>query len=131
MEEVKKQIGYFPNCMIKTIVFHNKKANEYIVLLIQSEKRLNKTKIANLLGVSPNQLKFATEKEVLGLGFPVGGIAPFGFDTSAPLRKIVDGAIDHQPCEWFYAGIGDNRKTLKIQKSDFLNIIADYDRAEL
>lgn len=131
MEEVKKQTGYFPNCMIKTIVFHNKKADEYIVLLIQSEKRLNKTKIASLLGVSPNQLKFATEKEVLGLGFPVGGIAPFGFDSSAPLRKFIDGAIDQHPCEWLYTGTGDNRKTLKIRKSDFLNIIADYERAEL
>lgn len=131
MEDVKKQIGYFANCMIKTVIFHNKKIDQYVVILIQSEKRFDKAKVAELFGVGAYQIKFATEKEVLKLGFPVGGIAPFGFEPEAPILKFVDSAIAHHACEWFYTGYGDNRKTLKIRREDFLNIIADYRSLDL
>ncbi|MEP0921269.1 YbaK/EbsC family protein [Leptolyngbya sp. ST-U4] len=131
MEEVKQQIGYFPNCMIKTIVFNNRKTGEFIVILLQSEKRINKSQVAAQLRVSPHHLKFATEKEVLELGFPIGGIAPFGFQATTPLLTFVDAAIVGHSCEWFYTGIGDNRKTLKIRKADFLRIIEQYRAIEL
>jgi ubiquinone/menaquinone biosynthesis C-methylase UbiE len=130
MEDVKKTIGYFPNCMIKTLIFNNKKTGEFIVLLLHSEKRVDKAKVAAMLGVSAYQLKFATEKEVLQLGFPVGGIAPFGFESEVPLLKFVDRAIVDQDCEWLYTGTGDNRKTLKIKPSDFFALIADYQQIE-
>jgi ubiquinone/menaquinone biosynthesis C-methylase UbiE len=124
MTEVQEAIGYFPNCMIKTVLFNNRKTKEYIAILVQSEKRVDKAQLAQRLGVSPYQIKFATEKEVLQLGFPIGGIAPFGFE--AEVVKWVDEAILQNPCPWFYTGIGDNRKTLKIRKDDFLAIIAGY-----
>jgi len=131
IDDVKKQIGYFQNCMIKTVIFHNKKTNQYAAILIQSEKRLDKVKVAEMFGVGAYQIKFATEKEVLKLGFPVGGIAPFGFEPEANILKFVDGAIAQQACEWFYTGYGDNRKTLKIKKEDFLRIIVDYQSIDL
>jgi ubiquinone/menaquinone biosynthesis C-methylase UbiE len=131
MEEVKKEIGYFPNCMIKTLILHNKKTAQFIVVLTLSEKRLDKAKVAEMFNVGAYQIRFATEKEVLKLGFPVGGLAPFGFNLETELLKFVDGTIASQACEWFYTGMGDNRKTLKIQKADFLRIVADYDRIDL
>ncbi|MBD3883512.1 methyltransferase domain-containing protein [Phormidium tenue FACHB-886] len=131
MEDVKKEIGYFPNCMIKTLILHNKKTAQFIVVLTQSEKRLDKAKVAEMFNVGAYQIRFATEKEVLKLGFPVGGIAPFGFIPDAELLKFIDEEIATQSCEWFYTGMGDNRKTLKIRKADFLRIVGDYDRIEL
>jgi ubiquinone/menaquinone biosynthesis C-methylase UbiE len=126
MPEVQEAIGYFPNCMIKTILLHNRKTKEYIAILLPAEKRVDKSQIARMLEVSSYQIKFATEKEVLRLGFPVGGIAPFGFEEEEPVVKWVDAAILDYDCPWFYTGIGDNRKTLKIARSDFLAMIADY-----
>lgn len=124
MEDVQDAIGYFPNCMIKTVLFQNRKTKEYIAILVQAEKRVDKPKLARMLGVSAYQIKFATEKEVLRLGFPVGGIAPFGFEGA--VTKFVDEAIAQHSCQWFYTGAGDNRKTLKIRRQDFLAMIADY-----
>lgn len=131
MEDVKKQIGYFPNCMIKTVIFHNKKTGQFIVILIQAEKRLDKSKVAKQFGVGAYQIRFATEKEVLKLGFPLGGIAPFGFESDTPMLKFVDQAIATHTCDSFYTGFGDNRKTLKVRKADFLKIIADYEPLDL
>jgi ubiquinone/menaquinone biosynthesis C-methylase UbiE len=131
MEDVKKEIGYMPGCMIKTVLVSNKKTEDFIAILIQAEKRVNMNRIADLLHVNRYQINMAREKEVLRIGFPLGGIAPFGFESSVTILKIVDAAIVRQSCEWFYTGMGDNRKTLKIKAQDFLRIIAEYQQVEL
>lgn len=130
-EDVKKEIGYFPRCMIKTILINARKIDRFIAVLIQAEKRLDMDKLAELLGVNRYHINFASEKEILKIGFPLGGIAPFGFEPSAKILKFIDTAITTQRCKSFYTGTGDNRKTLKIKRQDFLNIVADYRQVEL
>lgn len=130
-EDVKKEIGYFPKCMIKTILINARKIDRFIAVLIQAEKRLDMDKLAELLGVNRYHINFASEKEILKIGFPLGGIAPFGFEPSVNILKFVDTAIVTQRCKSFYTGTGDNRKTLKIKRQDFLKIIADYRQVEL
>lgn len=128
MEDVKKEIGYFPKSMIKTILINNRKTDEFIVILLQSEKRLNMDQLADLLQVNRYHISFAREKDILRMGFPLGGVAPFGFQNGLTIRKFVDEAIVSHRCKWFYTGTGDNRKTLKIKKQDFLRLIEDYER---
>ncbi|NJO42778.1 MAG: methyltransferase domain-containing protein, partial [Cyanobacteria bacterium RU_5_0] len=52
IEDVKKAIGYFPKCMIKTILINNRRTDEFMAILLQAEKRLDMDKIAELLGVN-------------------------------------------------------------------------------
>lgn len=134
IEDVKREIGYFPKCMIKTVLISKKDADEHVAILVQSEKRLNMNQVAELLGFKGTHYRyfihFAREKEILRMGFPLGGVAPFGFEPSMNIQKYVDSAIISHRCKWLYTGSGDNRKTLKIKKQDFLKIIADYQRVD-
>jgi SAM-dependent methyltransferase len=143
IEDVKREVGYFPRCMLKTILIGYRDRDELVAIVIQAEKRLDMTRIADLLQVNRYHIHFAREKEILQLGFPLGSVAPFGFETTVPIRKYIDSDIDQEPgseldseldsepCPWFYTGTGDNRKTLKIRCSDFLRLMADYERIEV
>lgn len=129
IEDVKREIGeqINPACMIKTIIFKVAKTNKYISVSIPSHKKVNKEKIARILNIPINQIKFAAEKEVLHIGFPLGGIAPFGFDEKYTVHKIIDAELKDLKDEWLYMGIGDNKKTLKIKREDFIGkIVRDY-----
>ncbi len=128
IEDVKREVGYFPKCMIKTILISYRDRDEYTAILLQAEKRLDVKQVAELLQVNRYHIHFAREKEILRLGFPLGGIAPFGFDPSMAIGKYIDSAIISHRCKWLYMGTGDNRKTLKIRKQDFLKITAEYQR---
>src|ERR1043166_5340897 len=118
--------------LLKTVIFSYKEesARKLVSVSIQSHKRVNKFKLAEVLGTTPNILKFAPEKQIIGLGFPVGGIAPFGFRADSQIRKFVDDDVFNVDAEWLYMGIGDNQKTLKIKKDCFLKTIEDYERID-
>ncbi|XQQ06993.1 MAG: YbaK/EbsC family protein [Leptolyngbya sp. IPPAS B-1204] len=130
MEDVKREVGPLTKCIIKTLLIRHKDTEEFVAVLLQSEKRLDINRVADLLDVNRYHIHFAREKEILQLGFPLGGIAPFGFEASNTVHKYVDSAIISHRCKWLYTGSGDNRKTLKIRKQDFLRIIADYQRVD-
>jgi SAM-dependent methyltransferase/prolyl-tRNA editing enzyme YbaK/EbsC (Cys-tRNA(Pro) deacylase) len=119
--------------LLKTVIFSYKEesARKLVSVSIQSHKRVNKFKLAEVLGTTPNILKFAAEKQIIGLGFPVGGIAPFGFRADSQIRKFVDDDVFNVDAEWLYMGIGDNQKTLKIKKDCFLKTIEDYERIDV
>ena len=132
IEDVKKEIGYFPGCMVKTIIFKIKKSNQFIAIALPAEKKVNKEVISQALNVSKGQIKFAPEKDVIKLGFPLGGIAPFGFNEERyNVEKFIDKKLINSKCLWFYMGIGDNRKTLKIHRDSFLKIVSSYRSIEL
>jgi 2-polyprenyl-3-methyl-5-hydroxy-6-metoxy-1,4-benzoquinol methylase len=132
VEDVRREIGNWPGCIIKTIIFKNVKTDQFIAVSVPAEKQVDKAKIAQEFGIGSNKIKFATEKEVLKLGFPVGGVAPFGFEQNDEVQIIsyLDAAIAQQSCDWFYTGAGDNRKTLKIRPRDFLAITTGYRRLQ-
>lgn len=137
MDDVKKVLGDFKGCMIKTIIFKERKNEKYIVVSLLSEKKVNKITLIDYLNehfldwkqkIVPRNLQFATEREVLDLGFPIGGISPLGLNSHSnyDVVKLIDEEIIKSQGEWLYMGIGDNKKTLKIVKDDFIRIIKDY-----
>ncbi|GAB4382359.1 MAG: hypothetical protein Kow00121_42470 [Elainellaceae cyanobacterium] len=130
-KQLEREIKSSPYCIIKTILINIRKTDEFIAILLQADKRLDTDKIAQLLGVNRYHINFAREKELLRIGFPLGGIAPFGFEPDLNIRKFADRTIAARRCKWFYTGIGDNRKTLKIKRQDFLKVIADYEQIDI
>lgn len=126
MEDVQKEVGYHPKAMIKTIVFQDRNTKQFITMSILSEKRVNKELIAKVLKIPTWRVRFAPEKELTKLGYPIGGIAPFGFDPDEQVINLIDSDILKIDHGWFYTGIGDNRKTLKIKAEDFNAIISSY-----
>ena len=131
VEDVKKEIGYHPGCMIKTIIFRDKTSNTFVSVSLPSEKRINKEKLAEHLGISSKKLKFASEKEVAKLGFPIGGIPPFGFSSEQKVRSFIDEDLMKPSDDVCYMGIGDNQKTLKLNAQSFQKVIEKYERLQI
>jgi len=127
IEDVLREIGGPPECMVKTVIFKVKRDDSFVSVSLLAEKRVGKEIMADLLREKEYRIKFAPEKEVIKLGFPVGGIAPFGFETGSIARMFIDRNIRNSTCEWFYMGVGDNRKTLKIRREDLLRIVSSYE----
>jgi len=119
--------------MIKTVVFSYRQGKQkYLVCVaLPAEKQVNKMRLAELLGINSNILRFASEKQITQLGFPIGGIAPFGFQDDEYLTKFLDKSIWEIESEWLYMGVGDNTKTLKITKIAFLEITKTYQQIAL
>jgi ubiquinone/menaquinone biosynthesis C-methylase UbiE/prolyl-tRNA editing enzyme YbaK/EbsC (Cys-tRNA(Pro) deacylase) len=126
MEDVQKEVGYHPKAMIKTIVFQDRNTKQFITISILSEKRVSKDRIASALKIPRWRVRFAPEKELAKLGFPIGGIAPFGFDPAQQVINLIDSDILKITHGWLYMGIGDNRKTLKLKAEDFREIVSSY-----
>lgn len=131
--DVIEATGLNPKQIIKTVIFTYKQDKfKYLVLVaLPAEKQVNKSKLADILGINPNILKFANEKQIIKLGFPLGGIAPFGFGENVEITKFIDEGVSEMETEWVYTGLGNNTKTLKINKQDFLRIVKDYKEIKL
>ena len=131
IEDVKRELGYQYRGMVKTVIFEDRPTGKFIAVLLLAEKRVGKERIADALKVAKSRIVYAPEKEVIKLGFPLGGIAPFGFDESLEIQGFVDDDIYNLTEEWLYMGAGDNRKTLKLKTQDFLGIVKNYQRIKL
>lgn len=126
IEDVRREIGDHPGAMVKTVVFQEKASKVLIAVAVMSEKRVDKKAMEELLGESGVRLRYAPERDVLTLGFPLGGLAPFGFSSDVNLRLFIDQELLTTSAEWLYMGVGHNRRTLKIRTNDFRRLVRDY-----
>lgn len=133
IRDVIEAIGLDLRFMIKTVLFsYRQDKKKFLVsVALRAQKQVDKAKLAEIIGINPNILRFATEKQITQLGFPIGGIAPFGFKENIDTRNFIDDSISTIEAEWLYMGSGDNTKTLKIKKSSFLEITEAYERITL
>lgn len=128
VEDVRMEIGYHHKGIVKTVVFQERPTGKFITVVLPAEKRVGKEQIAEALGVSKSRIVYAPEREVIKLGFPLGGIAPFCFNETLDVRRFVDGEVFRFTGKWLYMGVGDNRKTLKLKTADFWRIVSDYEK---
>ena len=129
--DVREEIGDHPGAMVKTVVFRDKKSRQIVVVALLAEKRLEKRELAKALGKSPNRIEFAPDRELIELGFPLGGVAPFGFPEDVEIDFLIDRAILESEVNELYMGAGDNRKTLVIKCADFKRIVDGYRSLEI
>ena len=133
VDDIRHEIGREIDLasVVKTIIFKDAKTDRYIAVSLSAEKMVDKDKLANLFGIPKRRIKFASEKEILGLGFPVGGIAPFGFADTDAVQMVIDAGLRKLKSAWLYMGVGDNKKTLKIDRAAFIRIVEHYTWADL
>lgn len=132
-DDARRELGGAipPACLVKTLVFKSLRTRSFLVVVVGADRMIDKAALAQRYGVARSSIKFATEKEVAELGFPLGGVAPFGFREGLPMHQLVDGSLRDAPGDWLYTGSGDNRKTLRLRKVDFLTIVRDYEWVRL
>ena len=131
IDDVIKQIGYHPNSMIKTIVLKLVRENSFVSVATLSEKKIDISKIASFLQTGRDNLKFASQSDILSIGFPPGSVSPFGTIEQKKVRHLIDKEIFNVESESLFMGAGDNRKTLKLNKNDFKKVTLDFDKIEV
>jgi len=140
IEDAKNELGLKNyNCMVKTLLLKNQKSKDYIILCMRGDKKLNKIKLLGHLNsiiyknetFKLNHIKFASERELVSLGCQLGGISPFGFPKSIKAKRIIDIDLIKSSEQELYMGIGENDKTLKISKTDFVKLVSRYSQLEI
>jgi prolyl-tRNA editing enzyme YbaK/EbsC (Cys-tRNA(Pro) deacylase) len=118
-----------PDAIVKTLLFlvNNPKDKESpprpMVVISNGERRVEKRVLAEHLGVGKNQVKLAPAEVVLQqLGYPAGGVPPFGHCQQVPvfLDASVAAFPDH---DLIYAGGGDDRTMLALTVNELIRVV--------
>ncbi len=95
-----------PSTLVKTLVYMN--GEEPIAVLLRGDHEVEEVKLANLLGVSSDDLRMADDKEVYdATGTPTGYLGPIGLDV-----RLV---VDQEVAAMSNFTIGANEKNFHVQ----------------
>ena len=87
-EDVRAHVDMSDGLAVKTLLFRRGEDRKLIVAVMPARLRVDTTKLAKQVGV--RKLYFASDRDVLASGFPLGGIAPIGFQPGIVERKFVE-----------------------------------------
>ncbi|HHY56228.1 MAG TPA: YbaK/EbsC family protein [Chloroflexi bacterium] len=121
-------LGVTPDQIIKTLLFliepPGQAAATPVVVISHGERRVDKGVLAARFGVSKKRVTLAPAEVVLGtLGYPAGGVPPFGHLT--PLPVILDAsvqALGGQHGGVIYGGGGDDRTMMRLTVTELLRV---------
>ena len=103
--------------IIKSLVF--RVANEPLLVINNGTARVDRKKLAKILGVGRKKVKFADSEAALSVtGYVVGSMPPFGHRTT--LRTLVDRAVTG--LERIYGGGGDINAMMRLTPAELVRI---------
>ncbi len=123
-------LGVEPNRIIKTLLFLIQRPGEPqaplkpVVVISNGESRVDKSRIAERFAVGKKRVKLASPEAVLELlGYPAGGVPPFGHRTELPvlmdasvadLAESQDGVV--------YGGGGNDHTMLELTVNELIRV---------
>lgn len=110
-------LGVQPAQIIKTLLFMVKE--EPVLMIACGDATVDRRQLADRFGVGKKQVKLADAQTVLRLlGYPVGGVPPFGHITAAPVL------LDEKMRLWdvVYGGGGDHRTLLRVTPAELAQV---------
>ncbi len=121
-------LGVKPEQIIKTLLFlverPDQEATMPVVVISHGERRVDKGALAKRFGVSKKRVTLAPAEVVLAtLGYPAGGVPPFGHAT--PLPVVVDASIETAALRFdgvIFGGGGDDRTMLQLTVAELLRV---------
>ena len=126
VDDVIREIGHQDGVFVKTLIFYDNDTKNFFVIALRHNRKLNKKAFAKYINVNNKKLKFATEKQVVEFGFPIGGIPPFGYPELDNIKFYIDESLRRLKDTIIFTGIGNNRMTLKLSSSHFSRLINEY-----
>lgn len=120
-------LGVATDQIVKTLLFlvetPTRPAGEPVVVISNGESRVDKRALAERFGVGKKRIKLAPAEVVAELlGYPAGGVPPFGHATRLPV--LLDSAITaFGPDERVYGGGGDDRTMLELTVGELLRVV--------
>jgi prolyl-tRNA editing enzyme YbaK/EbsC (Cys-tRNA(Pro) deacylase) len=120
-----------PEQIIKTLLFLVEKPGEKappsspVIVISNGERRVDKRLLADHFEVGNKRVKLAPAEVVVDLlGYPAGGVPPFGHKTMLPV--ILDAAIVGLQAHFdgvIYGGGGDHRTMMKLTVDELLRVL--------
>jgi prolyl-tRNA editing enzyme YbaK/EbsC (Cys-tRNA(Pro) deacylase) len=123
-------LGVAADQIIKTLLFvldgagRAESTPPAVVVISNGEHRINKKSLGHHFGLNPKRVKLAPAETVIELlGYPAGGVPPFGHRTPLPVlldRRVVEtGAIYGGQ---LFGGGGDDVSMLELHLDDLLRV---------
>jgi Cys-tRNA(Pro) deacylase len=102
-------LGVAPAQIIKSLLFLVR--DEPVLVIACGDATVDRRALADRFGVGKKQIKLADAETVLRfLGYPVGGVPPFGHTNAVPV--LLDRSV--QAWDVVYGGGGDDHTLLRI-----------------
>jgi len=121
-------LGVEPDRILKTLLFLAQKPGDRnappapFVVISHGEHRVEKRPLADLRGVGIKRIKLAAPDVVLQLlGYPAGGVPPFGHCTA--VEVLLDSSIAALEPGFVYAGGGDDRTMLQLTVEELTRVV--------
>jgi Cys-tRNA(Pro) deacylase len=113
VSDAARVLGVDTDQIIKSLVFAC--AGDPLLVITNGLARVDRKKLAGLLGVGKNKVKFASAASALTItGYIVGSMPPFGHRRR--LRTLVDPAVMNQP--EVFGGGGDINAMMRISPAE-------------
>ena len=116
-----------PDRILKTLLFLAQKPGERdappsaFVVISHGERRVEKRPLADLHGVGIKRIKLAPPDVVLQLlGYPAGGVPPFGHDTR--MQVLLDSSIAALAAGDVFGGGGDDKTMLRLTVGEVVRV---------
>lgn len=123
-------LGVEPDQIIKTLLFLIETGGDAgvthqpVVVISHGQKRVDKGALAGRWGVGKKRVHLAPADVVVSLlGYPAGGVPPFGHETAVPI--IVDASIlglRKRYAGVIYVGGGDDRTMMKTTVDELIRV---------
>ncbi len=111
-------LGVPPERIIKSLVFIA--GDEPVLVIAAGPDRVDRRRLAEVLGLPPGKVRLATPDEVLAAtGFPVGGVPPVGH--ARPLKVYVDRRVAEAP-DAVFGGGGADRVLLEVEPAELIRL---------
>jgi prolyl-tRNA editing enzyme YbaK/EbsC (Cys-tRNA(Pro) deacylase) len=106
-----------PAQIIKSLLFLVR--DEPVLVIARGDATVDRRAIAHRFGVGKKQIKLADAETVLHLlGYPVGGVPPFGHTNHVPV--LLDSSV--QAWDAIYGGGGDDHTLLRIAPDELARV---------
>ena len=77
--------------MVKTIIYYDNTNKEFVGVLVRGDREVNEVKVINKLDSTENDLRLATEQEIIDLGSVHGFCGPIGLN----IKLLVDEEVTY------------------------------------
>ena len=121
-------LGVETDQIIKTLLFLIEQPDAAspvpVVVISNGERRVDKRKLADRFGVGKKRVSLAAAETVLEtLGYPAGGVPPFGHATAVPV--LVDASVMGLETRYdgvIFGGGGDDRTMMRLTVAELLRV---------